>query len=180
MTQDYAKKSKTPAQPERGSSGWRLFVTGFLSGVLVTILLGSWWLNPDTDSAGDPAAASSNSSGQRTEPLDLEFFEIFPSIEVPKGEGYGTADDGNSAAYHWIIQAGSFREPELADQRRGELILLGMDATVKPVQIDGTSWHRVEAGPFENSLLRNRAQDKLAEAGIESKPIRIKADADSD
>ena len=183
MIQDYAKKRKTTARPRRRRSGRSLFAIGFLFGTFSTIVLGSWWLNPEDKPASENSAEESESSkpaDQRTEILDLDnfsdFFEMFPSAEVPVDEGYGTTEPA-PATHYWILQAGSFREQRLAEQRRAELILMDIDAVVRKVEINGTTWHRVEAGPYETQLLKNRAHDRLAEAEIEARPIRIQAGA---
>ena len=44
---------------------------------------------------------------------------------------------------------------------------------VKDIKIDGDKWYRVMVGPLATDLELNRAQDKLAEADIESIPLKV-------
>ena len=56
---------------------------------------------------------------------------------------------------------------------RGELILLGLDVVITTVKVSGHDHYRVIVGPFDTELGRNRAQDKLAQAQIESLALKI-------
>ena len=56
----------------------------------------------------------------------------------------------------------------------GELLLLGLDVFMQEVEIEGKTWYRVMVGPLDSELDRNRAQDKLAQAQIESLPLQVR------
>jgi cell division protein FtsN len=106
--------------------------------------------------------------------MQWDFYEIFPRSEVPVVEEYD--DAGNrlqTDQYRWILQAGSFQEPDDADELRASLLLLGLDASTTEVEVTGETWHRVIVGPFDTELERNRAQDRLAQAEISALPLRI-------
>ena len=72
-----------------------------------------------------------------------------------------------------ILQAGSFRKQADANRLRAQLILINMSNVVaeKTVSSNGSVWYRVRIGPFNNRSTLNKAEDILAQQGIES--IRI-------
>lgn len=119
---------------------------------------------PKPDSSGDSLV----------EEMQWDFYEIFPRTEVPVVEEY--TNTGEKVAvddFRWILQAGSFQDPDDADEQRASLLLLGLNVQTQPVKVSGTTWYRTIVGPFDSELERNRAQDKLAQAQIPSIPVKI-------
>ena len=107
--------------------------------------------------------------------MSFDFYEIFPKSVVPVVEEYDeTGEKVEAEPVRWILQTGSFSSPDDADELRASLILMGLDASITKVEVDGKDWHRVMAGPFDTELARNRAQDKLAQAQIKAIPIKLK------
>jgi cell division protein FtsN len=51
----------------------------------------------------------------------------------------------------FILQAGSFRNRQDAERLKASIALLGMEASIKQVSINGVNWHRVRVGPVSNS-----------------------------
>lgn len=143
-------------------------------GAFCAFLAALWLFTP----GGEPRKASRESPVAEPEAMieemQWDFYEIFPRSVVPIVEEYITAgekipvDDAR-----WILQAGSFRDPNDADERRAELLLMGLSVTTTKAEMSGTVWHRVIVGPFDTELDRNRAQDKLAQAQIQSIAFRI-------
>lgn len=175
MTQDFAKRSQD-ASGGRTTPGWVLFTAGFFAGVFLSFL-GYLYLRVPTD----PAVANikevpTAKPDQTVEQMRWDFYDLFPRSEVPVVEEYNT--DGDKVAvegpFHYLLQAGSFKDPQDADELRAELILMGMDVFVREIDVKGKQWHRVMVGPMETELALNRAQDKLAQAEVESIPIRVK------
>ena len=79
-----------------------------------------------------------------------------------------TADDA------YILQVGSFRSPDEADRLRANLVLLGLDASVQTVAINGEdAWHRVRIGPYRDLVSLNDARVRLRENGISVKVWRV-------
>lgn len=114
------------------------------------------------------------SADSQVEEMQWDFYEIFPRTEVPVVEEY--TDLGTKVAvenFRWILQAGSFQDPDDADEQRASLILLGLDVQTQSVKVSGDTWYRIIVGPFDTELERNRAQDKLAQAQIPSIPVKI-------
>ncbi len=177
MTQDFAKKprSRNEAPPPAVNHSWRWFLGGFVSGAFVAFLCALWLLVPSAsapDSAEVPKPDTAKDSV--VEEMQWDFYEIFPTTEVPVVEEY--TESGTKVAvenFRWILQAGSFKDPDDADERRATLILLGLDVQTQSVKVSGDTWYRVIVGPFDSTLERNRAQDKLAQAEIQSIPVKI-------
>ena len=106
--------------------------------------------------------------------MQWDFYEIFPKTEVPVVEEYTESGDKIVVEnFRWILQAGSFQDPNDADEQRASLILLGLDVQTQSVKVSGDKWYRVIVGPFDSELERNRAQDKLAQAEIPSMAAKI-------
>ena len=106
--------------------------------------------------------------------MQWDFYEIFPKSEVQIIDKYTDQPDSDDANFVFILQTGSFQVLADADARRAELLLLGLDVFMQEVEIEGKTWYRVMVGPLDSKLDRNRAQDKLAQAQIESLPLQVR------
>ena len=176
MTQDFAKKprSEPPPAPATGN-GLRWFLGGFVSGAFVAFLTSLWLLVPaDSKPKTADIPKPGTTEDTKVEEMQWDFYEIFPKTEVPVVEEYTEA--GNKVRvenFRWILQAGSFKNPDDADEQRATLILLGLNVQTQSVKVSGDTWYRVIVGPFDSALERNRAQDKLAQAEIQSMAVKI-------
>lgn len=179
MAQDFAKRRAPSKTAKPGVPGWIWFVTGALSSSLVTFLVMLWYfapVQPDTAAVDKPTANTTPTTTPRViDEMSWDFYEIFPKSEVPIVEEYGPSGDkaivADGRAY--VLQAGSFRSAEDADRQRAQLILLGMDVTVKKANNNGQTWHRVLVGPFHSELELTRSRNILAEAAIETLSLRV-------
>ncbi len=181
MTQDFAKRHRSSPASSTGIPGWVWFLTGLVAGVFVSFLAYLWHFvptDPQTAQIEDltPMERPRADPDLVAEEMQFDFYDLFPKSEVPIVEEYNTeglrVESEDPFAY--LLQAGSFREVNDADQLRAELILLGLEVFIKDITVDGKDWHRVMVGPLENDLALNRAQDKLAAAEIESIPFKVK------
>lgn len=177
MVHDYAKHQKE-MKPAPGLPRWVFFVTGFTFGFFVAFLIYLWNFvpgDPEAEAIADLPKPEDIVTGQKVEEMQWDFYEIFPNSEVPVVEEYGP--DGEKVQleedHAYLLQAGSFQNPEDADKLRAELILLGLDVFSREIEVDGRQWHRVLVGPLHSNLELNRAQDKLAEAEVESIALRV-------
>lgn len=74
----------------------------------------------------------------------------------------------------FFLQAGSFRKNDEAENLKARLALLGLFATVQPIDLaDRGMWYRVRVGPFNNRTDADRANVSLKENGIEAQFVRI-------
>lgn len=89
-------------------------------------------------------------------------------VRVPADTAYDKQADADDNAV-FIIQAGSFKTPEQAEQRLVELKLLGLEPEVSSaVNASGNLWYRVRIGPFTSRSELSSARNKIISNGIEA------------
>jgi cell division protein FtsN len=110
----------------------------------------------------------------------FDFYNLLPEMEVvvPEQEvqGAATAEGVKQVEQPgtYLLQAGSFRSQEQADQLRARLALLGVETRVQTVTVNSReTWHRVRVGPFSNLGDLNRARNLLKKNGIDAILIRL-------
>lgn len=64
------------------------------------------------------------------------------------------------------VQAGAYRDKKEAENMRARLALLGMEASIKEVKTQNSTFYRVRLGPYAQKKLE-AIQSKLRESGIE-------------
>ncbi len=112
----------------------------------------------------------------------FDFYDLLPEMEVvvpeqelkgdPTPEGVKPVEEPGT----YLLQAGSFRNQEQAEQLRARLGLLGYETSIQMVSIDNRqSWHRVRVGPFRNLTDLNKARSALKKNGIDAILIRLKS-----
>ena len=138
--------------------------------------------------AGDAAQAGAPGEGKR-----FSFYEILPGKEEvvdarraqevaradPKaadGKTAPKADDGKGAGKdQYFLQAGAFGSAGDADNQKAKLALLGFEARVETVEVDGKgTMHRVRLGPYGRLDDINRVRSTLASNGVDAALIRLK------
>ncbi len=99
-----------------------------------------------------------------------EFYEMLRDSEVDTSNAgtYKSTPKTEKLKKRYILQVGSFRGAKDAEQMRAKLIIQGLPNvhTRKVTNNDGSLWHQVLAGPFDNRLQLNKAQDKLVRMNI--------------
>lgn len=79
------------------------------------------------------------------------------------------AEIRSATAPQYILQVNSYQNPDDADARRAEVLLVGLPADVRQsVLADGTVWFRVVSGPFASKAEALNAQHLLQDSGIDS------------
>ena len=139
---------KPPASKQPVS---RLFsyLAGLASGLFLAFLYSLVTSQPPPDApVADLEPVPAQNIEPKTERIDWSFYDLFPKAEVANVGGYQRAkrEDDPKPTYH--LQAGSFNLPRDADERRAELLLLGLTAFIETKPINGVTWHRVMIGPF--------------------------------
>ncbi len=113
------------------------------------------------------ADAGGASNGQR-----FDFYDILPSTDPA-----AAPQPRVNLPMALYLQAGAFRSPADADDRKAQLNLLGQTAVVQRVQTGGLLLHRIRVGPFANQAELDRAREFLKSNGIDSIPMRPEANA---
>jgi cell division protein FtsN len=70
------------------------------------------------------------------------------------------------AGGRYILQAGSYPDAKGADEIKAKLALLGFQAQVQPVTVNGKAWHRVRLGPYPSASELETAKRALSDNGI--------------
>ena len=165
------KSAKKPAPAKRFLPAW----LWFLAGVITTIMLQLFYHLAQIDPAQVVDEIVETIEPKLPEPQSVKpefrFYEELKQREVAVS-GDSVADR-EQADYNYALQAGSFKNPADADQRRAEIILLGLDVFVERKQTAaGEVWHKVIVGPFTSRSNLNKARNQLISNDI--KTLKIK------
>lgn len=188
MTQDFASSSRKSAGGKRKNPGnqrsgaktgktsasspglW--FSAGLLSGIFLCGL--GWLASQQPDEAAVAASAGQaiptpNPDAAASGPR-FDFYTLLPGqkVEVEVDPASVAAARSSSGDDRYLLQAGSFKQAEDADRRRGELILLGLEAQVEEANGDNGRWYRVYIGPFESRSKLAKARSLTAQQGIDT------------
>jgi len=81
-----------------------------------------------------------------------------------------------SADKLFILQVGSFKTTEAADQIKAQLALLGIEANVQRVVINGQDVvHRVRIGPFKDKKTFEDTRQRLIANDLDFVVLKLKA-----
>jgi len=178
MPQDFAKKrnsksksssKKKPARAatrtnDQASSHWSWYFSGLFSGILVCAV--AYIVIAQLDSSpGLPEAISGSEPEEEESGTNLDFYDYLPQAEAENG-----GIEENPVTY--FLQAGSFLDPNDAEELRARLILMNLDAIVQPTPLSGRTWYRVQAGPFIGRRSVESAENTLRENNID--PLRLR------
>ena len=124
---------------------------------------------PDT-----PALAALEAAVEPAEPDELPSAPVVeasaPAAPAPEPVAAAVESGGT-----YVLQVGSFRNAGDAERRRATLALLGLEARVQTVTIDGeATWHRVQVGPYDQLGALNDARVRLRENDIEAMALKVR------
>lgn len=147
---------------------------GFTAGLVVGVLLGAAgviWLSKEsgTNAVVQEEAAIGDEGPQPR----FDFYTVLPSQTLDLTSDVAPPDlSGDAASDLYVLQAGSFKLQEDADRRRGELALLGLEATIERTTGDNGTWYRVYLGPFESRSKMAQARSITAQQSIDTLLLR--------
>ncbi len=178
MARRQAKRGSSPA-----TGGLLTFGAGLVCGLVLATFawLGGYLPGRDDADAGqqptgrDEPPIAEEVAGKRSRQYD--FFTVLPEREVvvPQEEIAERARERSSEAAEqgpYVLQVGSFRSGEDAESLRANVTLLGLEASIKSVTVDETTWHRVRVGPFDSARAADGARRRLLEKGFEAMVLR--------
>jgi cell division protein FtsN len=197
MARDY--KNRIPnRRKRRAPPPWVWTLAGLLVGLFIAFLVFLQMSEPAREDAASvplamPAPAEPTTPTPAPAPVvkarpaepppkpRFDFYDLLPEIEVivpeqelkgePTQEGVKPVEQPGT----YLLQAGSFRKQEQAEQLRARLGLLGYETSIQTVSIDNRqSWHRVRVGPFHNLSELNEARSQLKKNGVDAILIRLK------
>jgi len=181
-------KKRAPARGKETTSppGWLWLLAGLMIGLMIAGLIHlkqeRTTSNPTTTAQPkSPPPAKSKSDSTKPAPKEapprFDFYEMLPEMEVvvPKSEERPTAaSKANKPSASYVLQAGSFRTLTQADTLKARLALLGFEATIQTVTVNGSStWHRVHLGPYSGQKELNKVRTRLWENKINTVPMRV-------
>ena len=128
---------------------------------------------PRTDKA---ASAGDLEDGAK----NYDFYNMLPNFEVvvPEKDREVSAERSSTPVKVerpgvYVLQAGSYRQQEVADRTRAQLKLQGIDASVQRVAVDDDVWYRVRIGPLSDLAEVNRLHARLRAADLDPLVIRV-------
>ena len=199
MSRDYKHRATPRRRKRQPRPGWLWLLAGLAIGLFVAFLI---YLQQRQESpeAAQPAPAPKGQTlnvpqtareardVRKTAPSPLppppkprfDFYTILPEAEVvvPEQEITGKPREGVrqvEAPGTYLLQAGSFRTLQQADQLKARLALLGLQASIQTVTINNReTWHRVRVGPFDDLDTLNTARVRLKENQLDAILLKIK------
>jgi len=131
-----------------------------------------------TAAATDIAAQDSSASDPAAQPEgSYDFYHMLPKFEVlvpekERGSRIAPASPIDRPGVYFL-QAGSYRDVNVAERIRAQLAKLGIDATVQRVAVDADVWHRVRIGPIRDLAKLNRLRSQLQQSNLDALVIRV-------
>jgi len=193
MTTDYRHRPKRRYKKKTGTPPpWIWTVVGLIAGLFVAFLV-FLQMRPHTmvasqtiepEKPAEPAGRTKHKVREKPIPAPpkprFDFYNLLPEMEVivPDQELNGTPTHEGVKQVEkpgtYLLQAGSFRSQQQADQLRAKLALLGLETRLQTVSINSKqAWHRVRVGPFNNLKDLNEARSLLKKNGIDAILIRL-------
>ncbi|MDX9739610.1 MAG: SPOR domain-containing protein [Gammaproteobacteria bacterium] len=175
--------------------GWIWLAGGLLIGAAGGYL--AWLLQ---SSSGDPApvepaaqaqpapppakpAAAAKKQPEAPQPSTsersrFEFYTLLPEMEIEVSDAHVSEALKTPArkadAGPYILQVGSFRRIEEADNLKARIALLGIEAQIQTVVIrDSDVWYRVRVGPYDSVRDLAQARTRLQRNDIEAMVLRL-------
>ena len=194
MARDYKNRSRRRRSRKTGSpSPWQWLAVGLLVGLFVAFLV-YLQMRPQQQAprssviplekpAERETRKPAKAEQQEAPPAKprFDFYNLLPEMEVIVPEQEITGDASQEGVKQveepgtYLLQAGSFRNRQQAEQLRAKLGLMGLETSIQTISVNNKqSWHRVRVGPFSNLRDLNQARTLLRKYGIDAILIRLK------
>ena len=150
------------------------FVCGIILGFVAFIFLGDGSYRPFQPETGTSQPETEFANTNTVPAIDYEFYRLLPNKKVVNLSEYAadqhpiqgaeTSDDDQA----YILQVGSFKQVAAAEQVKAQLALLGVNAGIQRVVIDGQDIrYRVRAGPYTDQQTLDNERRRLQENNME-------------
>jgi len=191
VPRDYKNIKKKPAQPIKNRFSNALsFFTGLSIGLFAAVIVYFYEHNAIIESnnsllVAEPTAEvvinnKDESIAQLPEP-QFDFYKILPSKEVNISEwesveeDVAASDKKDQEPVMFVLQVGSFKQFESADEIKAKLALMGVTADIQRVVINGQDVrHRVRVGPYNSSDKLQQARDRLLANDLDFMLLKLK------
>jgi cell division protein FtsN len=194
MSKDYKNVTKSTPKTKSKAGSALSFFTGLAIGLLAAVIIyfqehrSTITPIPQQESREIIASESNDiNDSEEQENIELlpepqfDFYKILPNKEVNISE-WETREDEHTdntpqQSIMYVLQVGSFSQYEAADEIKAELAILGINADIQRVVINGQDIrHRVRIGPYKNTVKLQEARDRLFENGHEFMVLNLKMD----
>lgn len=192
MPRDYKNIKKKKVQPIKNRfSNLLSFLTGLSIGLVVAVIV-YFTQHNSTIESNNPLIVSEPSAeniinkdediAQLPEP-QFDFYKILPSKEVniSEWESIEEEDIANSSDNEqqepamFVLQVGSFKQYESADEIKAKLAMVGITADIQRVILNGQDIrHRVRIGPYKNTDKLQQARDRLLANDLDFMLLKLK------
>lgn len=174
-TQKPAARRRAPARQNPPATLGAAHVHGFIVGVVAGAVMGAagmLWLMRDNGPAKPvPARIDATAEEEAARPR-FDFYTVLPEEELQLAKPQAQEAQQIREAQQYILQAGSFRRPEDADRRKGELAFLGLESEVQRSENEHGVWYRIYIGPFDSRSDMTRARSLAEQADIDTLLIK--------
>jgi sporulation related protein len=191
VPRDYKNIKKKKAEPIKNRfSNTLSFLTGLSLGLFVAVIVYFYEHNAAIEST-NPLLVSETTEEVITEVKDdsiaqlpepqFDFYKILPSKEVNISEWESIEEEENiddqksQEPVMFVLQVGSFKQYESADEIKAKLALMGVTADIQRVVINGQDVrHRVRVGPYKNTNKLQQARDRLLANDLDFMLLKLK------
>ena len=160
--------SREQTQSAAGALRW--YGAGVASGLFSAFLL---YLVTLPAERADPPAPRASVDTDAPAP-QYEFYEVLPRQQIAVSDDPTQTSAPPETGVRYLLQAGSFRQAQDADQRRAKLLLLGLAPRIEEARGDTGRWYRVVLGPFESRSAMAKARSLTAQEDIDTLLIQRK------
>lgn len=174
---------------QQGSTLIGLFV-GLVLGVVIAAGV-VWYLNrshspfqnkdgllPSAERGkGATAGAAESLPAKPGEKQRFDFYNILPGGQdaAPAPKAPPPAADAPIVNESYFLQAGAFQKKADAENLKGELALLGIEAAVSEVTLpEKGKMYRVRSGPYAKAEEMNRVRTQLSQGGVQATVVKVK------
>ncbi len=190
MPKDYKNIKQKKTRNGSVSNQAKPFFAGLIMGLCVALVV--YFYQFDT---GQPAqiappkvtveqAEPTPSRVDDTPPPSFDFYQILPNMEVnvseweAEEENEGIEEEtaaGNEQPGIYILQIGSFKQFDAADEVKAKLALMGISADIQRVVINGKDIrHRVRVGPYGDSEKLTKVRQQLSKNNLDYILLKLK------
>lgn len=194
MARDYKnvnKKKKREPLVNRFSNALSFF-TGLSLGLLVAVIIyfqkdstvfeqNNVLLNESTEMKTSAVEVQADEKIANLPEPKFDFYKILPNKEVNISEWESVEDESDvptpepNQPSMFVLQVGSFTEFNAADEIKAKLALLGINADIQRVVINGQDIrHRVRIGPYENPDQLQQAKNRLLSNDLDFMLLKLK------
>ncbi len=185
------KKKKPSAPIKNRFSNVFSFFTGLSVGLFIAVIVYFYGHNATIKSNNTllvPESISEKTTevddesiAQLPEP-QFDFYQILPNKEVNISEWESVEEEGVVAKNNdkqqptmFVLQVGSFKEYQSADEIKAKLALMGVTADIQRVVINGQDVrHRVRVGPYKNTNKLQQTRDRLLANDLDFMLLKLK------